>query len=143
MNYTPQKLREKLHDAGLSATNQRLALGELIFGRGNRHLSAEQLRKEAAAAHIPVSLATIYNTLRQFSGAGLLREVVVEPGRSYFDTNLSEHHHFFHEDEGRLEDISADRLSINNLPPAPNGTDIRRVDVIIRVAREDAQRDVI
>lgn len=139
MKYTPEKLREKLHAVGLSATNQRLALGGLIFGHGDRHLSAEQLRKEAMAAEIPVSLATIYNTLRQFSGAGLLREVVVEPGRSYFDTNLSEHHHFFHEDEGRLEDISADRLSINSLPPAPNGTDIRRVDIIIRVGRGHAQ----
>ena len=133
MNYTPEKLRKTLHALGLSATSQRLALGELIFGRGDRHLSAEQLRQEALEARISVSLATIYNTLRQFARAGLLREVVVDPGRSYFDTNLSEHHHFFHEDEGRLEDISGERLSVNDLPPAPAGTDIRRVDIIIRV----------
>lgn len=140
MEYSKAQLRDRLHEAGLSATHQRLALGELIFGHGDRHLNAEQLRREAVAASIPVSLATIYNTLRQFSRAGLLREVMVDPTRSYFDTNLSEHHHFFHEEDGRLEDIPPGGLDVGDLPPPPSGTRIRSVDIIIRVGSEAGAR---
>lgn len=86
---------ERLRAAGLRPTRQRLALAKLLLGNGDRHVTAEQLYIEAAAAAMPVSLATVYNTLHQFTEAGLLREVVVEPGRSYFDTNIADHHHFF------------------------------------------------
>ena len=98
---------------------------------------AEQLHGEALAAAVPVSLATVYNTLHQFIAAGLLREVVVNPGRSYFDTNVSDHHHFFLEESGRLLDIPGDRIDVSNVPAPPAGTAIRRVDVIIRVTRDD------
>ena len=80
-----------------------------------------------------VSLATVYNTLHQFTDAGLLREVVVEAGRSYFDTNVSDHHHFFLADSGRLVDIAGERVAVNALPEAPEGTAIERIDVIIRL----------
>ena len=126
--------RERLHAAGLRPTRQRLALARLLFENGDRHVTAEQLHGEAAAAAIPVSLATVYNTLHQFTEARLLREVVVEPGRSYFDTNNADHHHFFCEANGLLQDIPAREVTVSGLPLAPDGTEIRRVDVIVRVA---------
>lgn len=127
---------ELLRDAGLRPTRQRLALARLLFDRGDRHVTAEQLHGEAVAAAVPVSLATVYNTLHQLVGAGLLREVVVNPGRSYFDTNVSDHHHFFLEESGRLLDIPGDRIDVSNVPAPPAGTTIRRVDVVIRIGRE-------
>ncbi len=126
--------RERLHVVGLRPTRQRLALARLLFENGDRHVTAEQLHGEAAAAAIPVSLATVDNTLHQFTDAGLLREVVVEPGRSYFDTNNADHHHFFCEANGLLQDIPAREVTVSGLPLAPDGTEIRRVDVIVRIA---------
>lgn len=130
-------LIERLKSAGLRPTRQRLALARLLFAQGDRHLSAEQLRAEAAAARVPVSLATVYNTLHQFTEAGLLREVVVEPGRSYFDTNVASHHHFYHQTSGRLEDIPDEDVGLSAVPKAPAGTKVARVDVIIRLSPED------
>lgn len=124
---------ERLRSAGLRPTRQRLALARLLFGQGDRHLSAEELHEEAVAHKVPVSLATVYNTLNQFTEAGLLREVVVEHGRSYFDTNTSDHHHFFHEDDGMLRDIPGESVALKSLPRAPEGTEVSRVDVVIRV----------
>jgi Fur family transcriptional regulator, iron response regulator len=124
---------ERLRAAGLRPTRQRLGLARLLLAGGDRHVTAEQLHAEAAAGAIPVSLATIYNTLHQFTEAGLLREVVVEPGRSYFDTNTDDHHHFFCEANGLLQDIPAQGVTVSGLPVAPAGTEIRRVDVIVRV----------
>ncbi len=129
---------QRLRSAGLRPTQQRLALARLLFDKGNRHLTAEQVHEEALAASVPVSLATVYNTLNQFIAAGLLREVVVDPGRSYFDTNLSDHHHFFFEDAGKLVDIPNDGIAVASLPSAPPGMTIRRVDVVIRVGRSGA-----
>ncbi len=128
----------KLKQAGLRSTRQRLALGRLLFDRGHRHVTAEQLYGEAMAADVCVSVATVYNTLHQFTKAGLLREVVVEPCRSYFDTNVEDHHHFYFEDAGRLEDIPVQRLSLAKLPDPPEGTRIARVDVVIRVQDVDS-----
>src|SRR5438477_11747846 len=127
---------ERLRRAGLRPTRQRLALAGLLFEGGDRHVTAEQLHGEAAAAAIRVSLATVYNTLHQFTDAGMLREVVVEPGRSYFDTNVDDHHHFFCESSGMLQDIPSELVSVGNLPPPPAGAEIRRVDVIIRIRQE-------
>jgi Fur family transcriptional regulator, iron response regulator len=127
---------ELLRAAKLRPTRQRLALARMLFDKGDRHVTAEQLHGEASAASVRVSLATVYNTLHQFIGAGLLREVVVDPGRSYFDTNVSDHHHFFHEESGRLQDIPGERVAVAELPAPPDGTQIRRVDVIIRVSAE-------
>jgi Fur family iron response transcriptional regulator len=124
---------DRLRSCGLRPTRQRLALARLLFESGDRHVTAEDLHGEAAAAGIPVSLATIYNTLHQFTEAGLLREIVVEPTRSYFDTNVTDHHHFFHQRTGLLADIPGDEVVVARLPPAPPGMRIRRVDVIVRV----------
>jgi len=124
---------ERLRAASLRPTRQRLALAKLLLGNGDRHVTAEQLHLEAAAAGMPVSLATVYNTLHQFTEAGLLREVVVEPGRSYFDTNIADHHHFFCESNGMLQDIPAEDIAVSGVPTAPPGTAIRRIDVIVRL----------
>jgi Fur family transcriptional regulator, iron response regulator len=125
---------ERLAAAGLRPTRQRLALTSLVFGQGERHLSAESLHAEALGAKVPVSLATVYNTLRRFTECGLLREVLVAPGKVYFDTNAADHHHFFFEGTGMLEDIPADHVTLSKLPPTPAGSDVSRVDVIIRLA---------
>lgn len=128
---------DRLRAAGLRPTRQRLALARLLFGPDerpeDRHISAEALHSEALGHNVRVSLATVYNTLNQFTQAGLLREVVVEPGRSYFDTNISDHHHFFHEDAGELRDIPGESVVLGALPQAPQGTEVTRVDVVIRV----------
>lgn len=123
----------RLKTAGLRPTRQRVALAGLLFDSHDRHVTAEQLHGEAQAARIKVSLATIYNTLHQFTEVGLLREVVVEPGRSYFDTNTEDHHHFYCDSSGRLEDIPGDSISLACLPPPPEGMSISRVEVIIRI----------
>ncbi|MGF1611777.1 MAG: iron response transcriptional regulator IrrA [Kiloniellales bacterium] len=130
-------LIDRLKAAGLRPTRQRLALARLLFDKGDRHITAEQLHGEAMAADVRVSLATIYNSLHQFTSAGLLREVVVSPGRSYFDTNVEDHHHFFHEDKGRLEDIPGHQVAWKHLPEPPDGQRIARVDVIIRLSDEE------
>ena len=109
-------LLSRLRRAGLRPTRQRLALARMLFESGDRHVTAEQLHVEATAAAIPVSLATVYNTLHQFTSAGLLREVVVEPGRSYFDTNIDDHHHFYCESTGRLQDIPGTAVTVGELP---------------------------
>jgi len=124
----------RLKGAGLRPTRQRIALAKLLFEGENRHVTAEDLYGEARAAGVSVSLATIYNSLHQFTDAGLMREVVVEAGRSYFDTNTGDHHHFFHEDTGSLEDIPGDQINVSELPAAPAGKSVQRVDVIVRVS---------
>ncbi|MFA7429928.1 MAG: iron response transcriptional regulator IrrA [Rhodospirillaceae bacterium] len=124
---------DRLRTVGLRPTRQRLALAKLLFDNGHRHISAEQLHSEALGSNIRVSLATVYNALHQFTDAGLLREIVVEPGRSYFDTNIATHHHFYFETSGRLEDIPGDEVRWEKLPAAPVGYQIKRVDVIVRV----------
>ncbi len=129
-------LIERLKAVGLRPTRQRLALAKLLFGSGNRHVSAEQLHGEAVGAQVRVSLATVYNTLHQFTAVGLLREVLVEPGRSYFDTNVEDHHHFYFEETGRIEDIPGHDLRVLDLPEAPAGTRVARVDIVVRVAED-------
>jgi Fur family iron response transcriptional regulator len=131
---------ERLRSVGLRPTRQRLALVRLLFEEGDRHVSAEALHAEAQRAGVRVSLATIYNTLNQFTEAGLLREVVVESGRSYFDTNTGDHHHFFFEDSGELQDIPGEQVEVRALPSAPAGTAVRRVDVIVRVASDSKKQ---
>ena len=123
----------RLREAGLRPTRQRLALGRLLFNGIDRHVTAEALHEEAQSTGTSVSLATVYNTLHQFTSAKLLREVVVDSSRTYFDTNISDHHHFFVENSGRLMDIDGGKISIIGLPDAPEGTGIARVDVIVRL----------
>ena len=130
-------LSERLRNAGLRPTRQRLSLAHLLFSQGNRHVSAEALHEEAIVAGIPVSLATVYNTLHQFNEAGLLRAVAVESSKTYFDTNTSDHHHFFIENENRIVDVPASHITVTDLPSAPDGMEIARVDVIVRLRQKD------
>jgi len=130
-----QSIAEKLRLAGLRPTRQRLALAELLFRGGDRHVSAESLHREAEAARIPVSLATVYNTLNQFTGAGLLREVAIEGDRTFFDTNTSNHFHYFLDGAGGLIDIGTDHVEITGLPSLPEGTVVDRIDVIVRLKK--------
>ena len=126
---------EQLRTAGLRPTRQRMALAKLLFEQGPRHVTAEKLHVEAQDQSIRVSLATVYNTLHQFTGAGLLREIVVDPARSYFDTTTHEHGHFFHEDTGVLQDIQCD-VQLAQMPDAPMGSKINSVDIIVRVSSD-------
>lgn len=130
-----EKAIDRLREAGLRPTRQRLELAGLLLRDGDRHLTAEALHGEAQRAGIKVSLATVYNTLHQFTQAGLLRQVVVDASRSYFDTNIGNHQHFYCEDEARLIDIPGDSIAVAGIPTPPKGTQIERVDVVIRVRR--------
>ena len=133
---SPPAVLERLRAAGLRPTRQRLALARLLLEKANRHVTAEQLHGEARAAAIPVSLATVYNTLHQFTDCGLLREVVVDPGRSYFDTNTDDHHHFLWESTGLLQDIPGELVMVGQLPLPPEGAEISRIDVVVRIRQE-------
>ncbi|MBZ0324777.1 MAG: transcriptional repressor [Alphaproteobacteria bacterium] len=130
------RAHERLKAAGLRSTRQRLAIARLLLEKGDRHVTAESLHAETKAAGIRMSLATIYNTLHQFTEAGILREVVIGTGRSWFDTNLADHHHFLFEDSGRIEDIPAGRIALSGLPSPPDGTRLAGVDVVVRVRKE-------
>jgi Fur family iron response transcriptional regulator len=124
---------EQLKSAGLRPTRQRLALAKLLFDGDDRHITAEVLHAEVLAANVRVSLATVYNALHQFTRAGLLREVVVDSSRAYFDTNTSGHHHFFDEDTGELSDIPDDSIGLSSLPGAPEGKIVSGVEVVVRL----------
>jgi Fur family iron response transcriptional regulator len=125
-----------LRMAGLRPTRQRVALAEMLFAGEHRHVRAEQLHAEALSARVNVSLATVYNSLHQFREAGLLREVAVDASRSYFDTDTSDHHHFYLEDEQRVIDIPSSAIAIHNLPEPPEGMEITHVDVVVRVKKQ-------
>ena len=127
------ELEIRVREAGLRPTRQRIALAELLFAKGDRHLSAEELHEEALAAGVAVSLATVYNTLHQFTEAGLLRILALEGSRTYFDTNTSDHHHFFVEGENRVVDIDGGPVTVSNLPAPPEGMEIANVDIIVRL----------
>lgn len=129
------EVRTTLRRAGLRPTRQRLALAQLLFGQGNRHISAEGLHEEALLQRVGVSLATVYNTLHQFTEVGLLREVAVDGSRTYFDTNTSDHNHFFVEDDGKVLDIPGDALRVGDIPQPPPGYEVTRIDVVVRLRR--------
>ncbi|GAA6212849.1 Fur family transcriptional regulator Irr [Hyphomicrobiales bacterium 4NK60-0047b] len=126
-------MSEKLRSAGMRPTRQRVALGDLLFKNGDRHVCAEILHEEAVEHKIPVSLATVYNTLNQFRDAGLLREVALVGTRVYFDTNMSDHQHFYLEENAELLDIPNSALSVSGLPEAPEGMEIAGVDIVVRL----------
>lgn len=126
-------LAGKLRAAGLRPTRQRLALGRLLFAGGDRHVTAELLHDEAARSGADLSLATVYNTLHQFTSAGMLRQVIVDGAKTYFDTNTGDHHHFYVEDRALLMDIPGDSVHIDGLPKAPPGTVVDRVDIVVRL----------
>ena len=127
----------KLFDkAELRQTRQRTQLAKILFQAENRHFTAEQLHKEARTAGGTISLATIYNTLHQFRTAGLLRQVIVEPGKVYFDTNTEPHHHFYIENDGELLDVERSEIEISTLPEIPKDCAIQETDVIIRLRKK-------
>jgi Fur family iron response transcriptional regulator len=126
-----------LRDAGLRPTRQRLALGALLFAGEDRHVTAELLHAEALAVGHHVSLATVYNALHQFKRAGLLRELAINGSKAYFDTNTSNHNHFFVESEGELRDIPGDAISVNGVPEPPDGMRISHIDVVVRLVTLD------
>ncbi|MBB4143712.1 transcriptional repressor [Rhizobium lemnae] len=127
------QVETRLRACGLRPTRQRVALADLLFAKGDRHLTVEELHEEASQAGVPVSLATVYNTLHQFTEAGLIRVLAVESAKTYFDTNISDHHHFFVEGRNEVLDIPVSNIEIGNLPEAPEGMEIAHVDVIIRL----------
>ena len=129
-----ERMAAQLRHAGLRPTRQRTELGRILFSRGDRHISAEDLHAEAETAGVRVSLATVYNALHKFTEAGLLREVAVDSGKAYFDTNVSDHHHFFVEGEGQLIDMIGD-IRIDRLPKPPKGMEIAAVELVVRVRR--------
>ena len=124
-----------LRQAGLRPTRQRVALADLLFGKGERHISAELLFEEAGQANIAVSLATIYNTLHQFTEAGLLKSISIDSSKTYFDTNTGNHHHFYLEDTEEVIDMP-EGVSVANLPELPEGTELASIDVVVRVRRK-------
>ena len=129
-------VKAMLRTVGLRPTRQRMALGWMLFAKGDRHLTAEMLYEEASKAKVPVSLATVYNTLHQFTEVGLLRQVAVDGSKTYFDTNVSDHHHFFVEGESALLDIPGAEVIVDKTPVAPEGYEIARVDVVVRLRRK-------
>lgn len=131
-----QRSADWLAGAGLRPTRQRMTLATLLIGDGNdRHVTAESLFDAASQADEKVSLATVYNTLRAFCDAGLMREITVDGSKSYFDTNMTDHPHFYWEDSAKLTDAPAEQLEISRLPTAPDGAEIASVDVVIRLRR--------
>src|SRR4051812_48332341 len=128
--------KEMLQAGGLRPTRQRMALGWLLFGKGARHLTAEMLYEEATHAKVPVSLATVYNTLNQLTDAGLLRQVSVDGAKTYFDTNVSAHHHFYIEGNHELVDIPDPHLMLQRVPEVPDGYEISRIDMVVRLRKK-------
>src|SRR6187431_1063305 len=128
-------VKSMLRDVGLRPTRQRMALGWILFAKGDRHLTAEMLYEEATKAKVPVSLATVYNALHQFTEVGLLRQVAVDGSKTYFDTNVSDHHHFFVGDANALVDIPSAKVMVSDLPEALQGYEIDRVEVVVRLKR--------
>lgn len=125
-----------LANGGLRPTRQRLALASLLVGDGqDRHVTAESLFDLASSAEEQVSLATVYNTLKAFCSAGLMREITVDGSKSYFDTNMTDHPHFYWEDSATLTDAPASELEIRRLPKVPEGAEMMAVDVVIRLRK--------
>ena len=132
-----------LRTAKLRPTRQRIALAALLFRAGHRHVTADDLQRDAEAANVTMSLATVYNTLNQFADVGLIRRVAVEGGRTYFDTDAGDHQHFYVEGENRIIDVPSGSVRVGELPAPPPGYRIAHVDVVIRVKRAATPDDDI
>lgn len=133
----PEQIVERLQAHGIYPTQQRIEVAEIMLSR-DQHLSADQVMQMVNRGPVSVSKATIYNTLGLFANKGLLREVIVDPSRVFYDSNTSHHHHFFNVDSGTLSDIQADQLPIGELPSLPEGTEVDGVDVIVRIRNQSA-----
>lgn len=137
MTAEEQRIVDLLRQAGLRPTRQRTTLGALLFSGHDRHVTAETLHAEAVSCGEKVSLATVYNTLHQFKRAGLLRELAIDGSRAYFDTNVSNHNHFFVEGKGELLDIDSHTIRVDGLPQPPKGLRISHIDVVVRLVPDD------
>jgi len=126
----------RLQSAGLRATPKRIAIGGLLFDGHDRHVTADDVAAMARKAGVRVSLATVYNTLNQFVSAGLMKRIILDTDRTYFDTNVSDHHHLFFEQNGALHDIPGDSIRVEGLPDIPAGAKVRSVEVIVRMTDE-------
>ncbi|WP_126456342.1 Fur family transcriptional regulator [Sulfuriflexus mobilis] len=135
--FSQEQIIERLQAHGIYPTQQRIELAEIMLSR-DQHLSAEQVMQRVQHSQTKVSKATIYNTLGLFAEKGLLREVIVDPTRVFYDSNIGQHHHFFNVDTGTLSDIDAAELSIGDLPVLPDGTEVDGVDVIVRIRNQTA-----
>ena len=129
------QVRDKLRRAGVRPTLQRVSLGWLLLGKGDRHVTAEMLFEEAQKARVPTSLAPVYNSLKQFTEVGLVRQIAADGRKSYFDTDLTDHHHFLVQGEGQIIDIPCASLSVSGLPATPAGYVVERVEVVVRLRR--------
>jgi Fur family iron response transcriptional regulator len=127
-------LADKMRDAGLRPTRQRLLIAELLLDGRHRHVTADSLQSEISKAGIIVAEGTVYNTLNQFTDAGLLRRVNLNKDYNVFDTNIHHHHHFYDQAADQLYDIPSDQMKVADLPNPPDGHDITSVDVIIQIA---------
>jgi Fur family transcriptional regulator, iron response regulator len=129
------QIKSRLREVRLRPTRTRVALGSILFGKGDRHVSAEMLFEEACHANVSVSLATVYNTLHQFTEVGLLRQVAIDSSKCYFDTNNTEHHHYYVEGRHELIDIPPTNVVLGKTPEPPEGYEIVRIDVVVRLRR--------
>jgi Fur family transcriptional regulator, iron response regulator len=127
------KIETRLQSAGLRATPKRVAIGGLLFDGRDRHVTADDVAMLARQNGVRVSLATVYNTLNQFVSAGLMKRITLDTDRTYFDTNVSDHHHLFFEQNGVLHDIPGDTVRVEGLPPIPDGAEVRSVEIIVRM----------
>lgn len=137
---TQTSLFTRFQTAGLRATPKRAAIGALLLDGVDRHVTADDVAIMARKAGVRVSLATVYNTLNQFVAAGLMKRITLDADRTYFDTNVSDHHHLFFEDNGRLEDIPGHHVKVEGLPPIPAGAKVRSVEVIVRMENDKGRR---
>lgn len=129
-----------LQSAGLRATPKRIAIGGLLFDGMDRHVTADDVAILARKSGVRVSLATVYNTLNQFVAAGLMKRITLDTDRTYFDTNVTDHHHLFFEQNGVLHDIPGDKIKVEGLPPIPSGAKVRSVEVIVRMTDDSETR---
>ncbi len=129
-----------LQSAGLRATPKRIAIGSLLFDGMDRHVTADDVAMLARKGGVRVSLATVYNTLNQFVAAGLMKRITLDTDRTYFDTNVTDHHHLFFEQNGVLHDIPGDTIKVEGLPPIPTGAKVRSVEVIVRMTGGEHKR---
>ncbi|OYX48346.1 MAG: transcriptional repressor [Alphaproteobacteria bacterium 32-64-14] len=127
---------DRLQSAGLRATPKRIAIGGLLFDGQDRHVTADDVAVLARKSGVRVSLATVYNTLNQFVSAGLMKRITLDTDRTYFDTNVSQHHHLFFEENGVLHDIPGDSIRVEGLPEIPAGAKVRAIEVIVRMTGE-------
>lgn len=132
VNQSTPSVKDLLQQCGIAPTQQRHQIAQILFARP-QHVSAEQVLERVNQEGSVASKATVYNTLGLFARKGLIREVIVDPSRVFYDSNPSAHHHFFNVDTGQLEDIEAQQLIVQNLPAPPAGTELESVDIIVRV----------